>query len=290
MSKKKQEKFANPWKAFAARWEKYFTPPGRPSKQAMSLYRQFAKKSFVGLKRQPRTLVLGATPEIRDVLAGLKAEVSIIDINMEMILAMTELTKIKNPKEIIVKGNWTNMPFPSGYFDVVLGDLVWGNVPIFLQNKFLKEVKRVLKPNGYFIHKIATISSDWRKGSLDEVMEKYVKIPISRNTAMELFCHFLCDIFNPKTGLSDTAKIKEELKKYWKNGKYKHTNKKITKLLNDSWEMWKPLDKIWAINYEEKVLKKFSFYFDILEKRVVKDCYFSELNKQYPIWFCQVKK
>lgn len=289
MEKIKQEKFGEPWKKLAARWKKCYTPPGLPSKESINLYRQFIKKSFKGLKYQPKALVLGATPELRDILASLKVEVSIVDINIEMILAMTELIKIKNRKEIIVRGNWTNMPFNSDYFDVVLGDLVWGNVPIFLQDNFLKEIKRVLKPNGYFIHKIAVIAHGWEKKSLDEVLDKYTKIPVSKNTAMELFCHFLCDVFDPKTGLSDSVKIKNQLKKYWKNGKYEYPNKKITKLLNDIWEMWEPMEKVWAINYEKVAFKQFSQYFKILDKKYVRDCHFIEMDKQYPIWFCQVK-
>jgi len=290
MSNKKQEKFANPWKLFAARWEKYCTPPGSPSKQAMSLYRQFAKKSFVGLKRKPRILVLGSTPEIRDVLTGLKVEVSIIDINIEMIMAMTELMKKKNPNEIIVKGNWVNMPFDSNYYDAVLGDLVFTNVPRLLQTKFLREVKRVLKPKGYFIHRIHAIPDDWQFESFDSILDRYAQTPVRKNDLIELFGCFHNNIYNPKTRIIDISLTKKGLEKYWKNGKYKHPSPKITKLLNNMWEFFKPMDKKWNPGFEKEVRKEVSQYFKIQNRIILNDCYFHEIDESYPFWVCQVKK
>ena len=80
----KKEKFAEPWKEFAARWERYYTPPGRPSKQAINTYKEFTSKAIAGAARQPRTLVLGSTPELRDLLQELKCQVAIVDINLEI--------------------------------------------------------------------------------------------------------------------------------------------------------------------------------------------------------------
>jgi len=291
MPKKKQEKrFIAPWKAYAARWQKYCTPPGRPSKQAMAMYRKFAKQSFSNLKRKPRTLVLGATPEARDVLVGLKAEVSIIDFNMEMILAMTELVKKKNPNEIIVKANWLNMPFPPNYYDAVLGDLVLCNVPGPLQARFLKEVKRVLKPKGYFITKMHVIPNDWQFKPIDWVLDKYAKIPVCKNTAIELFGFLHNTIYQPKIHIMDISLIRKGLTKYWKKGKYKHPSAKISKLLNHIWEMFKPMDKTWCTGYEKEISKQVSQYFKIRKKIVLNDCYFREIDESFPFWVCQVKK
>ncbi len=290
MPKKKQEKFANPWKNIAARWERYCTPPGRPSKQAMSLYRRFAKKSFVGLKRQPRALVLGATPEIRDVLAVLKADVSIIDINMEMIMAMTELMKRKDPNEIIVKGNWVNMPFASNYYDAVLGDIVLPNIPRRLQKQFLKEVKRVLKPKGYFITKMHVIPNNWQFKPFDSILDRYAKIPVYKNNIIELFACLHNNIYNPKTHIMNINLIRKRLIKYWKKGKYKHPSAKITKLLNDMWELFKPMDKKWNPGFEKETSKQVSQYFKIQKKIVLNDCYFHEIDESFPFWVCQVKK
>jgi len=291
MSNKKQEKFASPWKVFSTHWEKYCDPPGRPSKQAMSLYRQFTKKSFIGLKRQPRVLVLGATPEIRDVLTGLKAEVSIIDLNMEMIMAMTELTKKKNPNEIIVKGNWINMPFASNYYDAVLGDIVLTNVPGPLQVKFLKEVKRVLNPKGYFINKMHVIPNDWQFESFDSILDKYAKVLVhNKINLVELFAYLHNNIYNPKTHIMDINLIRKGLIKYWKKGEYKHPSSKVTKLLNDMWKLFKPMDKKWNPGFEKEVSKQVYQYFKIKNKIILNDCYFHEIDESFPLWVCQVKK
>lgn len=84
MSKKK---FAEPWKEFASRWQKYYTPPGRPSRAAIKVYKDYTRKAIKGIKN-PKVLVLGSTPELRDLPHELKAEVTLIDINLEMILAI----------------------------------------------------------------------------------------------------------------------------------------------------------------------------------------------------------
>ena len=41
-----KEKFANPWKEFADRFKKYYSPPGAPSDQAIKVYRQHLKQAI----------------------------------------------------------------------------------------------------------------------------------------------------------------------------------------------------------------------------------------------------
>ena len=61
-----KEKFTQPWKKFAAHWEKYYAPPGRPSVEDCTKYTDYIKKA---MQNKPgRALVLGMTPEVRNVL------------------------------------------------------------------------------------------------------------------------------------------------------------------------------------------------------------------------------
>jgi len=287
---KAKEKFAEPWKEFAARWERYYTPPGRPSEQAINIYKGFVRKAVGGIKRQPRALVLGSTPELRDLLKELGCRVAIVDINLEMILAMTELLEMKNQEEIMVRGNWISTPLASHYFDVVLGDIVLSNVPAESQEQFLKEIIRILKPRGYFITKMEVIPNDWAREDFDAVLNRYAKIPYHRNRPIELFVHLHNNAWDSQTNIISVSKIRKWMEKYRAGqGKYKRPTAKISKYLNDLWEMWRPMDKQWTVKRERDIEKQISSHFTILEKRVLNDCYFKEVDQSFPIWLCQVK-
>lgn len=75
-----------------------------------------------------------------------------------------------------------------------------------------------------------------------------------------------------------------------KEGKYRHSSKKITKYLNDIWEMWKPMEKQWTYRYERDTVKQLFPYFKVIKKHVLHDCYYREADESFPIWMCKVKK
>ncbi len=189
----KKDKYLKPWKDLAERWKKW-TPPLSPSKEAISVYKKFIIKSITGLKRKPRALVLGATPQLRDLLFELNFEVTIIDVSMKMILAMSELTKHKNPDEVIVKSDWMKMPLTSDYYDIVVGDIILGNVPQNKQVKFLKEIQRVLKKKGYWITRMIVVNPKWSYEEFNKILNRYAHIHLRSNTSTEFFLHLFCNI------------------------------------------------------------------------------------------------
>lgn len=81
------EQTSHPWSRIAQDWERYFTVPSRPSAEEVAQYRRWVGRSDI----PRRALVLGATPELRDVLFECGLEVHVIDMSLEMVLAMTEL-------------------------------------------------------------------------------------------------------------------------------------------------------------------------------------------------------
>lgn len=285
-----KQTFAAPWKALAERWDKLYTPPGRPSAEAIKFYKKFAKDATKGLRQKPRGLVFGATPELRDLLFELKFDVVMIDINLEMIEAMTELTKHKNQQEVIIKGDWVNNCLKSNYFDVVLGDLILGNVPWGLQDALLKSIKRVLKPGGAFITKIEFESDNWDKYLADSaaVLDMYAGFPRYKNKMMELFCylmHVVC--WDHKTHLSDLRKMRRWMGKYKKGNKYKHKNKEAERMLNALWAMWGPMDKIWALGTETEMKKKVQRFFQFKDVEVLSDCRLEIIDETFPMWYLQ---
>lgn len=295
MSKETLETFVTPWKEYAQRWQKYYRPPGRPSKSAIAEYRRHLKTAKQGLKRKPRVLIFGATPELRDVAYEEKYEVTFIDLNLEMILAMTSIMKHKNPEEIAVCGNWCDLPFQNHYFDAALGDIVLSNVPGELQDTFLKETQRVLKPQGYFISKIEVVPKDFPFESYEAVLNKFKNVPLSfypdrASMPLELMVYFHNLTFNHKKKLIDLSLVIKGLKKYFKKDRFAHPNKKLNALLNDMWQMWQPMNKTWSVSWEHEVEKQTKKYFKIINKKVLADCYFKCNDQSFPIWQMQVKK
>jgi ubiquinone/menaquinone biosynthesis C-methylase UbiE len=286
-----KDTFKEPWKEFAVRWQKYYTAPGRPSKEAIRVYKNFCNLAAQKSKKQKRALVLGSTPELRDLLYELKFEVTMIDINLEMILAMSQLIKKNNPNEIIVRNNWLLTNLPSNYYDIILGDLVISNIPADKQNDFLKELKRILKPNGHWITKIEIVPDGWLCENNDKILDKFSELSKAKNRAMELFCFFLNNFWDKKTRIINIKKIKNWMDKYrQKNGKYVHPDKKITAYLNEIWEMWKPMEKCWICRGYVDTIRQLQPYFKIVNKRVLHDCYHKKIDESYPIWLCRVKK
>ncbi|MCK4968419.1 MAG: hypothetical protein KAS12_05155, partial [Candidatus Aenigmarchaeota archaeon] len=108
------------WKQIADMWSTYFTSPSRLSKGEIEKYRLWLEqKKKNGAKT---ALVLGATPEIREILYDLEYKTTIIDINLEMILAMNSQLKIINTDETIIKSNWLENPLKNNFFDIIIGD------------------------------------------------------------------------------------------------------------------------------------------------------------------------
>lgn len=115
-------------------WEKY-TPPVRPSEQDMLTIRERLERVLAETgateERKAQVLVLGSTPETRNMLAGLpNVRVTLMDYMLQMTVAMTEMVTADPFDEVWIKGDWLNAPLPEHYFDAVISDLVLSNLPL----------------------------------------------------------------------------------------------------------------------------------------------------------------
>ena len=169
----KQENFwYNLWKAVKSPW--------RPAKEDIKFYEKIVKK-VVKKNKNPKVLVLGSTPEIRDMLAKYKTiEVTLIDLNIPVSRAMTRLMKRKNPREKLIPGNWLKMDqlFPRNYFDIVIGHGNFENIKIEKHDLFYKNIKHLVKKNGYVIMARGCLDSCLKNPiTFKQVVEKYKKNP-----------------------------------------------------------------------------------------------------------------
>lgn len=283
----KKETFATPWKKVAENWEKYYAPPGRPSAEDCKHYAEFVKRSIKN-KKDTRALVLGATPEIRNLLHNLGIPATIVDINLEMILAMNRSVP-KAASDIIVCDNWVSNTIASEQFDVILGDLTWANVPRDQWNKLHKNLQRLLKPGGYYIQRVTLIPDNWKFEPAMEILKKYSRLPYTEQRHFELFIHLLINSFDGKTKKISIDVIRRGLLSVWRNGKI-IKQKQIPgadRLLRRIFAFWGNGSKEWQTDYSVNLEKEIALYFTIADKVISKDYLCADA---LPFWYCQVKK
>jgi len=124
--------------------------PARPTKNQLLLYKETIYKTCKAQKN-PEVLVLGATPELRDISIKHGCKVTAISPGQTALAAMTYLMKYKNhPCNNTIESNWLNMPLANNTYNLVLTDIALTCNPCENHEPILQEVHRVLKPGGVF--------------------------------------------------------------------------------------------------------------------------------------------
>lgn len=184
-----KQTFTEPWKKIAQTW-KNFSDNSRPSKQNIKDFERFILP--VLQKDHPKVLVMGSTPELRDMLARhSNVAVTTLDANQEMTKAMTELMTEKTDREEWVKGDWLDMPFEDNTFDAVVADYIKGNIPFKKQSLLYKQIARVLKPDGIFVERMFSRFPHSKTLNVEDVIEKYSKLDPTYRTAEELWGYLM---------------------------------------------------------------------------------------------------
>ena len=132
------------WEATARRWGER-KPPWRPSAGDVDVYRRLAGERLGG-----RVLLLGVTPELRDLVASAGGSLVLTDASAAMYEVTTRMLRLADPsQETWVRREWG--PFPFGDFDLVLGDLIWWVVSVAKQYEVRDAIHAALKPSGLFV-------------------------------------------------------------------------------------------------------------------------------------------
>lgn len=136
------------WSQLAKKWI-YYLPPARPSTQDVASFRRIIRENL-GQIPKPKALVLGSTPEFRDLLFEERATISVVDKNPHMIKEMNRLRVYKNPETLYVDDWFHFLPAHSHSFDLILSDLTQGNIPYPKQEEFYRIISQALVPGGVF--------------------------------------------------------------------------------------------------------------------------------------------
>lgn len=204
-------------KEYAKFWKK-LPCPVRPSKAEIKFWEK-AVKDTLKKNKAPRALVLGVTPEIRDLLAKYKIDTICLDINPFMTKAMTLALNRRNPREKIVLSNWLKMPFKKNSFNLVLSDCAQDNIPYKSFDKFFENVFKVLKSNGYWLLGASHFTSYKDGISIDKYIKVYRKNPKAFqkiDARLYWFIKVSCNrkFYNNQRKLGTWKRINDELEKY----------------------------------------------------------------------------
>lgn len=263
------------WKQIAQSWVDYFDSPSRPSGQEIGQYNKWLKE-ISRAKSGLKGLVLGSTPELRDALYENQFDTCMIDINLEMILAMSELLKNKNPDEVIIRSNWLNNPLQGKYFDVILGDAVLPNLPWDKREQFYNEVKRLLKKGGYFINRAFFVPKKKTYQTIEKLLEDFSKKKASNKTAIELVFEIQLLTYDGKDHLGSMEKVARVIEKlHGQNGE-------LNKTLDIIRSYWLKLrNKVWIYPLEREEIAEYKRYFETEGKFSASDHPYGHITPMY---------
>jgi len=219
-------------------------------------------QSTIRKTKNPKILILGSTPELRDLLSKIKnVEVTICDINIEMILAMTELVKNKKAveKETWIRASWKDMPLKKGYYDVILGDYITTAFPLKDHSELFNKLRSILNKKGCFVSRIFFYNPDTVE-NFNEVADEYLNKKVNSRTITDFWMRAYFRGPYKKGGIISGKRFKEKMNIYVKK------NPKIKPLFNKIDQILSPYNKDYnfcSLRETEKSLKK---YFVIKEK------------------------
>lgn len=256
-------------KDFVSHW-KYYPAPARPTISEL----EFIEKKIKEKGKEVKVLILGSTPEYRDMCGNLGIPVSCMDFSRSNYEYLTDEV-LNVPKETFIQGNWIDVKTDEK-FDIILGDHSIDVVSRKDFHELMHNVSNMLKHGGLFMprtfirRKDETMSS---KQMIKEYRQKGYIYGIVAGTIRNIFIA-AC---NPKEG---TFTFKD----LWNLVSVLYKEKLITKQelgyygdnmgwrIFPEWKFFMPL--------EEEFEKQALAFYDIIEIFYGTEVY---LGDRYPI-------
>ncbi len=157
------------WQKNAERWFSVGSP-WRPSVGDIAIYKKFAGNKIAG-----NVLILGSTPELRDLVAEEGGSPILIDMSETMLKKMLLLAKTaKAENEQWITSGWEEASLPENHFDLVLGDMMWWVISVPSQIVLVSEIAKVLKLDGIFVSRFRIRDDKRADENFFAVVKKYL--------------------------------------------------------------------------------------------------------------------
>lgn len=126
-------------------------PPTAPILEEQEVYKKYA--GFASKSKIKKALILGVTPELRDIAIENNLESYAVDLSRNVADLYSSLMKNKNhPNDKVIIQNWLDMDFPDSSFGIVMADASFCNLPNIKSNEFLmKKLNKLLCSGGYVV-------------------------------------------------------------------------------------------------------------------------------------------
>ena len=209
-----------------------------PGPKEINIYRRYLVRAIHGSKH-PRVLVLGATPELRDLAIGLKCETVAVDNSRAVLSIMQTVMKHANcDKDIFVLAKWQDIGklFSPISFDAVLADVAVNNIGISDQFRLMADVKKLLRPGGLFINRHTVYLDKMPIQSVEYFYQQYKKGIINWLffwwCAIGYYTKYQPKVYNPKNKCWLAKQAFSAVDKAIKNKEIKLTKADILKIKN----------------------------------------------------------
>ncbi len=242
-------------------------PPFTPSQNEQKFYKKYCEKVSASENLPKRALILGATPELRDMAIKIGIESIAVDISEEMMEKFSALMEKQGDilDKTIIK-DWLKMDFPSDYFGIIMGDASLNNLATTGDNERLANICRdILAKNGYFIMRQVFYVKDY-KGYTDpkKVIDDYRAGKISwEDFFMELRINSFKDqVYSPENFQYNAGKAFDLIEGIYKDGMITQPEyERINTFRNDLINSFYPKNEFIKM-MEEKEFKLMEEYHD----------------------------
>jgi SAM-dependent methyltransferase len=198
-------------------WRNY-VPPCRPSRFDLDLGSSFLEEVRARNDRKPEVLILGSTNEFRDWAFEERCRVTVVDNSQQFHDRISQDRRHPSGSETFILRDWLDLTFQDR-FDLVLGDLVVGNIWSPELPKFLSVIYNSLAPGGCF----QTKSFFYNKESSTPVFADLVKDFSRKNGSRDPFPYFAYALTvhcrDPESGILDFSDMYDAISAEVINGR-----------------------------------------------------------------------
>lgn len=254
------------WDSVVTSWQ-HCPSPVRPSAGDIALYERFLKNK----EGEKRILILGATPELRDVAANTEnSRVYVADFSSRMLQEMSQFTRnVRISEETWLKCDWLDIPCPAGFFDVILGDLALQQFPPGLEAIFLEKIHFLLHPDGLYIGRFQVLDDRIRSQKIEYIIKTVTAHNLEKDaTVFLLHLHLLWRAADPVSRVLDRHGALNAFEEFLRqHGKKLPILKNVHDLLlanKDSYRNWSPATK-------DQLIRTLSEYFIIHDNGIADD-------------------
>lgn len=158
-----QDLKSNAWD-YADFW-KNFREPARPNPSEIEILAPH-------INSQTNVLILGSTPEYRDLCATKNAKVTVVDYDKATYQSLSKLMKQSSRQETFIHSNWLNVNLAPEY-DLILGDHVINLITKDQLPQLFQNVHNALKDeHSRWMTRIITLEG-LKKQTLEDILKNY---------------------------------------------------------------------------------------------------------------------